>query len=113
MKSPSCTRPSAMSPRSIHNIKRTPHDTFLDSHTNYISSFQNDDCDTIKTNIANVNFPLSEVKPSNIDLRGNQQTSNDKSFLATDDKPMCSIKLIRHYVEEDDAASVITSEEGA
>lgn len=92
-------------------MKRTYHDSLLDPHTNFISSLQSDDCDMIKTPSVNMNFPLSEVKPSNIDLRSNQQSSNEKNLTA-DDKPMCSIKLIRHYVEEDDAASVITSEEG-
>lgn len=111
MKSPPCTRSSAMSPRSMHSIKRSHYDSILDS--NHVASLQSDDCDMNRTNMGNGNFPLSEVKPSNIDLRNNQSGPNEKNQMIVDDKPMCSIKLIRHYVEEDDAASVITSEEGA
>lgn len=99
-----------MSPRSLQNIKRPYYDTILDSHSNLILSPRSDDCDSSKTH--GVNFPLSEVKPSNIDFRNAQQNISEKNSTENDDKPMCSIKLIRHYVEEDDAASVITSEEG-
>lgn len=99
-----------MSPRSLQNIKRPYYDTILDLHSNLILSPRSDDCDSNKTHSGN--FPLSEVKPLNIDLRSAQQNISEKNSNETDDKPMCSIKLIRHYVEEDDAASVITSEEG-
>lgn len=58
--------------------------------------------------------PLSEVKPSNIDVKSNHsiQCSTSQKSDCEIEKPICSIKLIRRYVEEDDATSVITSEEG-
>lgn len=110
-KSPSRPRSSAMSPRASQqpNIKRHYYDAIMDPHSLVLSP-RSDECDAAK--MACINFPLSEVKPSNIDLRSVHQTAAEKAAADADDKPMCSIKLIRHYVEEDDAASVITSEEG-
>ncbi|XP_031633337.1 uncharacterized protein LOC116347070 isoform X2 [Contarinia nasturtii] len=110
-KSPSCTRSATMSPRSLQNMKRPYYDSMLDPHSNLILSPRSDDCDSNKTHTGITNFPLSEVKPSNIDLRSSQQNICERSLVESDQKPQCSIILIRHYVEEDDAASVITSEE--
>lgn len=111
-KSPSRPRSSAMSPRASQQstIKRHYYDAIMDPHSLVLSP-RSDDCDSGK--LACVNFPLSEVKPSNIDFRSVHQTAAEKASADGDDKPMCSIRLIRHYVEEDDAASVITSEEGS
>lgn len=109
-KSPSRPRSSAMSPRSQQQtIKRPYYDAILDSHSLVLSP-RSDDCDNGK--MVASNFPLSEVKPPNIDFRSMHQNTAEKTTAENDDKPMCSIRLIRHYVEEDDAASVITSEEG-
>lgn len=95
-----------MSPRSQPSMKRPYYDTLLEN--NLILSPRSDDCDN---NLGKPCVqPLSEVKPSNIDVRTNQPNAADNRNST--DKPMCSIKLIRRYVEEDDAASVITSEEG-
>lgn len=114
MRSPSCTRSSTMSPRS-QTIKRPYYDTLLENNSHLILSPRSDDCDNNKIFIGNPNFPcvqpLSEVKPPNIDIRMNQQNQSERSSTEHD-KPICSIKLVRRYVEEDDAASVITSEEG-
>lgn len=59
--------------------------------------------------------PLTEVKPSNISTDPTiSSINNSHSFAAdkaTDTKPICAKKLVRHYVEEDDTTSVITSEE--
>lgn len=57
--------------------------------------------------------PLTEVKPSNISTDPISLVNNSQSFVdkATDTKPVCAKKLVRHYVEEDDTTSVITSEE--
>lgn len=109
MKSPSCTRATAtMSPRSQPSMKRPYYDSLLEN--NLILSPRSDDCDN---NIGKPFVqPLSEMKPSNIEVRCNQLNAPDNKNSSDTDKPMCSIKLIRRYVEEDDAASVITSEEG-
>lgn len=108
MKSPSCTRAATMSPRSQPSMKRPYYDTLMEN--NLILSPRSDDCDN---NLGKPCVqPLSEVKPSNIDVRTNQPNAMDNRNSTDTDKPMCSIKLIRRYVEEDDAASVITSEEG-
>lgn len=58
--------------------------------------------------------PLSEMKPSNIDTTNVVSATLMPPIEKIDmgDKPMCSKKLVRRYVEEDDATSVITSEEG-
>lgn len=65
--------------------------------------------------------PLSEVKPSNIDTSivsvnaSAAVTTNEKTTSKDGDnenKPKCSKKLVRRFVEEDDSTSVITSEEG-
>lgn len=105
IKSPSCTRASTMSPRSQSTSKRPFYlDALLENSNHLILSPRSDDCVQ----------PLSEVKPSNVEVRANQVDSRiGGSSSVENDKPMCSIKLIRRYVEEDDAASVITSEEGA
>lgn len=97
-----------MSPRSQPSMKRPYYDTLLEN--NLILSPRSDDCDnTVGKPCVQ---PLSEVKPSNIDMRTNQSNATENKNAGDTDKPMCSIKLIRRYVEEDDAASVITSEEG-
>lgn len=102
MRSPSCTR-AAMSPRSQQpSMKRMMYyDTMMEN--NVILSPRSDDWVQ----------PLSEVKPSNIEMRycANLPNALDNRNANETNKPMCSIKLIRRYVEEDDAASVITSEE--
>lgn len=67
--------------------------------------------------------PLSEVKPSNIDTStaslnvvttstASTTVATEKTSAKDDEKPMCSKKLARRFVEEDDSTSVITSEEG-
>lgn len=96
-----------MSPRSQPSMKRPYYDTLLEN--NLILSPRSDDCDNLGKPCVQ---PLSEVKPSNIEVRNNQLNAMDSKNATDTDKPMCSIKLIRRYVEEDDAASVITSEEG-
>lgn len=108
MRSPSCTRAATMSPRSQPSMKRPYYDSLLEN--NLILSPRSDDCD----NNLGKHFaqPLSEVKPSNIEVRSNQVNATENKNASETDKPTCSIKLIRRYVEEDDAASVITSEEG-
>lgn len=60
--------------------------------------------------------PLAEVKPSNISTDPISLVNSQQSTFATDKatdttKPVCAKKLVRHYVEEDDTTSVITSEE--
>lgn len=89
-KSPSCTRSATMSPRSLQNMKRPYYDSILDPHSNLILSPRSDDCDSSKTHGA-TNFPLSEVKPSNIDLRSSQQNICERSLVESDQKPQCSI----------------------
>lgn len=89
-------------------MKRPYYDTLLEN--SLILSPRSDDCDN---NLGKPCVqPLSEVKPSNIEVRSNQLNATENKNAGDTDKPMCSIKLIRRYVEEDDAASVITSEEG-
>lgn len=61
--------------------------------------------------------PLSEVRPSNIYVMFGQPNNSSSTMSGTEksgekDKPICAKKLVRRYVEEDDATSVITSEEG-
>lgn len=57
--------------------------------------------------------PLTEVKPSNISTDPAFALVNTAAFVdkSADAKPVCAKKLVRHYVEEDDTTSVITSEE--
>lgn len=110
MKSPSCTRASTMSPRSGQSAIKRPYyiDALLENVSNYvILSPRSDDCDNARSG----SHPLCEV---NVDGRSNQMNAVESKSVGAEDanKPMCSIKLIRRYVEEDDAASVITSEEG-
>lgn len=83
-----------MSPRSLQSMKRPYYDTILDPHSNLILSPRSDDCDSSKTHGGSINFPLSEVKPLNIDLRSSQQNICDRSILETDQKPQCSIMYV-------------------
>lgn len=105
-KSPTYTKPYS-SPRQFP--KRTD---FTDMLTNALLSPRSDDFEMCHQ----LPFvqPLSEMKPSNIDISTVVSAALvppiDK--IDKDDKPMCSKKLVRRYVEEDDATSVITSEEG-
>lgn len=78
-----------------------------------LPSPRSDDYEIIKgpSSILSTIQPLSEMKPSNVDAKNNQMmiaSRNDSDI----EKPVCSIRLVRRYVEEDDATSVITSEEG-
>lgn len=79
-----------MSPRSLQSIKRPYYDSILDPHLNILSP-RSDDCDSNKTHGASTIFPLSEVKPPNIDLRSSQHNICDRSIVETDQKPQCSI----------------------
>lgn len=83
-----------MSPRSLQSMKRPYYDTILDSHTNLILSPRSDDCDSNKTHGGSGNFPLSEVKPPNIDLRSSQSNIYDRNIVETDQKPQCSIMYV-------------------
>lgn len=104
-KSPTYTKPFS-SPRHISK-QRTSYLDQVESCSNpLLLSPRSDDFEMHKIQ------PLSEVKPSN-----NIEASAAVLLLPTAekfdaDKPNCSKKLIRRYVEEDDATSVITSEEG-
>lgn len=105
-----------MSPRT-QTTKRVYMDTSGYDHcANMLPSPRSDDFEVMKTStsILSTIQPLSEVKPSNIDTKSshsNQCGSSHKND-ADIEKPVCSITLVRRYVEEDDATSVITSEEG-
>lgn len=55
--------------------------------------------------------PLNGVKQTNVDVTNNWFVSGNVDKLETE-KPSCSKKLVRRFVEVDDATSVITSEEG-
>lgn len=55
--------------------------------------------------------PLNGVKPTNVDVTNYGFISGNVDKLETE-KPSCSKKLVRRFVEVDDATSVITSEEG-
>lgn len=55
--------------------------------------------------------PLNGVKPANMDVTNYGFISGNLDKLETE-KPSCSKKLVRRFVEVDDATSVITSEEG-
>lgn len=83
-----------MSPRSLQSMKRPYYDNILDPHSNLILSPRSDDCDSSKTHGGSINFPLSEVKPLNIDLRSSQQNICERSILETDQKPQCSIMYV-------------------
>lgn len=80
-----------MSPRSLQSMKRPYYDCMLEPHSNLILSPRSDDCDSNKNHGGNNNFPLSEVKPPNIDLRSSQQNICDRSIVESDQKPQCSI----------------------
>ena len=100
-----------MSPRTPAT-KRNYLDSFTNDHcTNMFPSPRSDDYDMVKPSILSAIQPLSEVKPSNIEVKSTHSISSPKNDMDIE-KPICSIKLIRRYVEEDDATSVITSEEG-
>lgn len=105
-KSPTYAKPYS-SPRQFP--RRTD---FTDTLTNSLLSPRSDDFEMCQQ----LPFvkPLSEVKPSNIDTSNVVSATSVPPFdkIDKDDKPMCSKKLVRRYVEEDDATSVITSEEG-
>lgn len=100
-----------MSPRT-HATKRSYLDSFANDHgANMLPSPRSDDCDMIKPSVLSTIQPLGEVRPSNIDMKTTHSIPSPKNDSDIE-KPICSIKLIRRYVEEDDATSVITSEEG-
>lgn len=106
-----------MSPRT-QATKRSYIDStnFDHSANNMLPSPRSDDYEVIKMvpSVLSTIQPLSEVKPSNIDAKSNHTIPSGTSQKtdAEIEKPICSIKLVRRYVEEDDATSVITSEEG-
>lgn len=113
-KSPTYVKQSSMSPRT-QATKRSYMDatTTFDQGVNMLPSPRSDDYEIIKgpSSILSTIQPLSEMKPSNVDAKNNQMmiaSRNDSDI----EKPVCSIRLVRRYVEEDDATSVITSEEG-
>lgn len=55
--------------------------------------------------------PLNGVKPANVDVTNYGFINGNVDKLEIE-KPSCSKKLVRRFVEVDDATSVITSEEG-
>lgn len=109
-KSPTYSKPFS-SPRQFP--KRTYFElTDNNFSTNALLSPRSDEFEVFKAQ--QTVQPLTEVKPSNIDATGVHSPA--ATIMANEkmekDKPTCSKKLIRRYVEEDDATSVITSEEG-
>lgn len=116
-KSPTYVKQSSMSPRT-QATKRSYIDSsnFDHSANNMLPSPRSDDYEVIKMvpSVLSTIQPLSEVKPSNIDAKSNHTIPSGTSQKndAEIEKPICSIRLVRRYVEEDDATSVITSEEG-
>lgn len=113
-KSPTYVKQSSMSPRT-QATKRSYMDSSFEHCANMLPSPRSDDYEVIKNAPSALSGiqPLSEMKPSNIDVKN--QTQQSGSSLRNDldiEKPVCSIRLVRRFVEEDGATSVITSEEG-
>lgn len=101
-RSPTYTK-SFSSPRLLG--RRTYFDQ-LDSPLHLLSP-RSDEFEVLKTI-----QPLNGVKQTNVDVTNYSFIGGNSVDKSESEKPSCSKKLIRRFVEVDDATSVITSEEG-
>lgn len=105
---------SMRSPTTAHGLTLSPrqHSKKLNTETieSIINGFQSPKREDIENLIRlGISSPTSSSSIINGCDSGGKGTSCDS--VKDSDKPICSKKFVRHFVEEDDATSVITSEE--